>query len=259
MLRGRARVGRALLLTRRVIAISPGAPAPKFVGTALLVAIVVGSGIAAQRFSPGNTGLQLIENSIATGAGLVALILAIGPISGAHFNPVVTLADRLLGGIRSADAAVYVGAQVVGACVGRDRREPHVRAAGRHPLDARPLERRALARGVRRHLRAADRHPRGRARGAGEHRGVRGRRLHRRGLLVHVVDELREPRRHDRPHAHRHLRRHRPRRARRRSSSSRWSEPAPQWRSPTSGTRRIDAADLVVPHEPALETEDPAA
>jgi len=88
------------------------------VGAALLVAIVVGSGIAAQRLSPGDVGLQLLENSTATGAGLVALILALGPISGAHFNPVVTLADRLLGGISTRDASVYVGAQIVGACVG---------------------------------------------------------------------------------------------------------------------------------------------
>jgi arsenate reductase len=88
------------------------------VGTAMLVAIVVGSGIAAQRLSPGNTGLQLLENSIATGAGLIALILAIGPVSGAHFNPVVTLADRVLGGTTSRDASVYVAAQVVGACIG---------------------------------------------------------------------------------------------------------------------------------------------
>jgi glycerol uptake facilitator-like aquaporin len=88
------------------------------VGTAMLVAIVVGSGIAAQRLSPGNTGLQLLENSIATGAGLIALILAIGPVSGAHFNPVVTLADRVLDGTTSRDASVYVAAQVVGACIG---------------------------------------------------------------------------------------------------------------------------------------------
>jgi arsenate reductase len=88
------------------------------VGTALLVAVVVGSGIAAQRLSPGNTGLQLLENSTATGAGLIALILAIGPISGAHFNPVVTLADRLLGGTSTRDGAVYIGAQVIGGCVG---------------------------------------------------------------------------------------------------------------------------------------------
>ena len=88
------------------------------VGTAFLVAIVVGSGIAAQRLSPGNTGLQLLENSTATGAGLVALILALGPVSGAHFNPVVTLADRLLGGMTTPELAAYMSAQVLGACVG---------------------------------------------------------------------------------------------------------------------------------------------
>src|SRR3954464_12945530 len=88
------------------------------IGTALLVAIVVGSGIAAQRLSPSDVGLQLLENSTATGAGLVALILALGPVSGAHFNPIVTLADRLLGGISTGAAAVYVVAQVAGGCVG---------------------------------------------------------------------------------------------------------------------------------------------
>jgi arsenate reductase len=88
------------------------------VGTAFLVAVVVGSGIYAQRLSPGNVGLQLLYNSTATGAGLVALILAFGPISGAHLNPVVTLADRLLGGITTREAAVYTTGQVVGACVG---------------------------------------------------------------------------------------------------------------------------------------------
>ena len=88
------------------------------VGTAFLVAIVVGSGIAAQRLSPDDTGLQLLESSIATGAGLVALILALGSVSGAHFNPLVTMADRILGGMGNRDAGVYVGAQVVGACVG---------------------------------------------------------------------------------------------------------------------------------------------
>jgi arsenate reductase len=88
------------------------------VGTALLVAIVVGSGIAAQRSSPGDVGLELLENSIATGAGLVALILALGPVSGAHFNPVVTMADRILGGTTTRDAGVYVAVQIAGACVG---------------------------------------------------------------------------------------------------------------------------------------------
>jgi glycerol uptake facilitator-like aquaporin len=87
------------------------------VGTALLVAIVVGSGIFAQRLSA-DGGLQLLENSIATGAGLVALILAFGPVSGAHFNPVVTLADRALGGLGNREVAVYIPAQVAGGCVG---------------------------------------------------------------------------------------------------------------------------------------------
>ncbi len=87
-------------------------------GTALLVAIVIGSGISAQRLSPGHLGLELLENSLATGAGLVALILALGPVSGAHFNPIVTLADRILGGTSNRDAAVYVVVQIAGACVG---------------------------------------------------------------------------------------------------------------------------------------------
>jgi arsenate reductase len=88
------------------------------VGTAFLVAIVIGSGIHAQRLSPDDVGVQLLENSIATGAGLVALILAFGAVSGAHFNPIVTMADRILGGMRTREASVYVVAQVVGACVG---------------------------------------------------------------------------------------------------------------------------------------------
>jgi arsenate reductase len=87
-------------------------------GTALLVAIVVGSGIYAQRLSPNDIGLQLLENSTATGAGLVALILAFGAVSGAHFNPVVTLAERIFGGTSTRDAAWYVVAQTAGACVG---------------------------------------------------------------------------------------------------------------------------------------------
>ncbi len=88
------------------------------VGTALLVAVVVGSGIFAQRLSPGDGGLQLLENSIATGAGLVALILAFGAVSGAHFNPVVSLADRFLGGLTTRELVAYVPAQVAGGCAG---------------------------------------------------------------------------------------------------------------------------------------------
>jgi arsenate reductase len=87
-------------------------------GTGLLVAIVVGSGIFAQRLSPRDEGLQLLQNSTATALGLMALILAFGSVSGAHFNPVVTLADRVLGGLDNTRAAVYVAAQMVGGCAG---------------------------------------------------------------------------------------------------------------------------------------------
>src|SRR3954469_8097502 len=87
-------------------------------GTGLLVAAVIGSGIAAQRLSPNNTGLQLLENSTATAGALVALILAFGSVSGAHFNPVVTLADRVFGGLTSRETGLYVVAQVVGGCLG---------------------------------------------------------------------------------------------------------------------------------------------
>jgi glycerol uptake facilitator-like aquaporin len=83
-------------------------------GTGLLVAAVVGSGIAAQRLSPNNTGLQLLENSTATAGALVALILAFGSVSGAHFNPVVSLADRFFGGLTNRDAGAYIAAQVIG-------------------------------------------------------------------------------------------------------------------------------------------------
>ncbi|GAA1764721.1 MIP/aquaporin family protein [Nocardioides hankookensis] len=89
----------------------------ELVGTAFLVAAVVGSGIAAQRLSPDDTGLQLLENSLATGAVLVALILALQPVS-ASFNPVVTLVERALGSVDTVAAAVLVVAQVVGGLVG---------------------------------------------------------------------------------------------------------------------------------------------
>jgi glycerol uptake facilitator-like aquaporin len=89
----------------------------ELVGTAFLVAAVVGSGIAAERLSPGDVGLQLLENSIATGAVLVALILALQPVS-ASFNPVVTLAERSLGVITTATATALVAAQVAGGLLG---------------------------------------------------------------------------------------------------------------------------------------------
>jgi glycerol uptake facilitator-like aquaporin len=87
-------------------------------GTGMLVAAVVGSGVAAQRMSPGDVGLQLLESSTATALVLVALILCLGPASGAHLNPAVTLAERLRGRIDTETLGAYVGAQLVGGCLG---------------------------------------------------------------------------------------------------------------------------------------------
>jgi arsenate reductase len=87
-------------------------------GTAFLVAVVVGSGIAAAKLSPTDVGLQLFENAAATAGGLVALILAFGPVSGAHFNPVVSAVDAFFGGLDRRDLPAYVTAQIAGAVAG---------------------------------------------------------------------------------------------------------------------------------------------
>lgn len=97
-------------LARRVVA--------ELVGTALLLAAVVGSGIMGERLASGNIAIALLANTIATGAALVALILTFGPISGGHFNPAVTLADASLGGIKWREVPGYVGAQMLGAFAG---------------------------------------------------------------------------------------------------------------------------------------------
>ena len=106
---------RQLPLARRLLA--------EAVGTAALVTVVIGSGIAAQRLSPGQIGLQLLENSTATVLGLAVLILLFGPASGAHFNPAVSLIDWALGrrtgnGLTGLDVAAYTLAQVAGAVLG---------------------------------------------------------------------------------------------------------------------------------------------
>lgn len=88
------------------------------VGTAFLLMAVVGSGIAAQRLSPGDVGLQLFENAVATAFALMALIWAFGPLSGAHFNPAVTLADVVLQGRPVREGIAYIGAQIVGGIAG---------------------------------------------------------------------------------------------------------------------------------------------
>lgn len=88
------------------------------VGTTLLLVTVIGSGIMAERLSDGNVAITLLANTLATGAALVALILTFGPISGAHFNPAVTLADASQGGIHWRDVPVYIAAQAGGAFLG---------------------------------------------------------------------------------------------------------------------------------------------
>ncbi len=88
------------------------------VGTALLLAAVIGSGIMAERLAGGNGAIALLANAIATGGALVAIILAFGPISGAHLNPAVTLADAWQQGVAWRDVPVYVVAQLLGALAG---------------------------------------------------------------------------------------------------------------------------------------------
>ncbi len=98
-----------MVLWRRLVA--------ELLGSAFLAAVVVGSGIAAQQLSPGNVGLELLENAAATGVGLYAIILMFGPVSGAHFNPVVSFVDAAFGGLSWRIAVAYGPAQVAG-CIG---------------------------------------------------------------------------------------------------------------------------------------------
>src|SRR4051812_21412581 len=97
-------------LARRLLA--------EYLGSAFLAAIVIGSGIAAQQLFPGDTGLALLENAAATAAGLFATILMFGPLSGGHFNPVVSLVDAWFGGLSRRDVFAYIPIQVAGCISG---------------------------------------------------------------------------------------------------------------------------------------------
>ena len=101
---------RDTVLWRRLLA--------EFLGSAFLAAIVIGSGIAAQNLSPGDVGLQLFENAAATATGLFAIILMFGPISGGHFNPIVSFVDAGFGGLKWKDAAAYLPFQTLGCICG---------------------------------------------------------------------------------------------------------------------------------------------
>src|SRR5882724_2720893 len=100
------------------------------IGTAMLLAAVVGSGIMGERLAGGNLAIALLANTVATGAALLALILTFGPISGAHFNPVVTLADAWRGGLSWREVPAYIAAQITGAFAG---------VAGAHLMFGLPL------------------------------------------------------------------------------------------------------------------------
>jgi arsenate reductase len=97
-------------LARRLLA--------EYLGSAFLAAVVIGSGIAAARLSPTDVGLELFENAAATAAGLYTIILMFGPVSGGHFNPVVSLVDASFGGLRWRDALAYIPAQIAGCITG---------------------------------------------------------------------------------------------------------------------------------------------
>jgi glycerol uptake facilitator-like aquaporin len=90
----------------------------ELLGSAFLAAVVIGSGIAAQQLSPGDIGLELLENAAATAVGLYAIILMFGPVSGGHFNPAVSLVDASFGGLSWRDALAYIPAQVMGCILG---------------------------------------------------------------------------------------------------------------------------------------------
>ena len=92
--------------------------AAEALGTAFLIIAVIGSGIMASRLSPNDVGLELLENAAATAGALIGLILMFGAVSGAHFNPVVTLIDRSFGSISTRDTGCYIVAQLVGGCIG---------------------------------------------------------------------------------------------------------------------------------------------
>ena len=99
-----------MTLARRLIA--------ELLGTALLLATIIGSGIMGEQLSQGNTAIALLANSLATGAGLIVFILVFGPISGAHFNPLVSLVEAGCGGLTWRQAGTYIAAQVIGAFLG---------------------------------------------------------------------------------------------------------------------------------------------
>ena len=185
--------------------------AAESIGTAMLLAAVVGSGIMADRLSGGNDAIALLANTIATAAALAALILTFGPISGAHFNPAVSIADASQGGLRWQDVPAYVLAQVLGAVLGVWT--AHVMFGERAVHALRPCAERSRATGqrVRRDVRPGV-GDLGMFAAPGGRRPRCDRRVHRRCILVHGVDVVCEPGRHACTRADGYVRRHSSRR-----------------------------------------------
>src|SRR5690348_12543160 len=174
------------------------------VGTCLLLAAVVGSGIMGEKLAAGNVAIALLANTLATGAALVALILTFGPISGAHFNPAVTLADASQRGLPWKECPGYLGAQFAGAFVGVGSSESHVREAAVLRLTAcSPRQRTALER-IHRNIRIAIGDLGLRAHEVNRCPICR-RRLYHGCILVHRLHFIRQSRCDDGPRGKRHV------------------------------------------------------
>jgi Major intrinsic protein len=190
-----------MVLWRRLLA--------ELLGSAFLAAVVIGSGIAAQRLSPGQTGLELLENAAATVAGLFTIILMFGPVSGGHFNPVVSFVDAAFGGLSWRDATVYLPVQVAG-CIGGAVIANLMFALPAVSISAKHRHPGALPVRDHRHPRADAGDLRAGPVGPVPGRPGGGRCLYRRGIFLHLLHQLRQPGHHRRPDVLRHLRRDRP-------------------------------------------------
>src|SRR5437867_2344264 len=164
----------------------------EFLGTAFLLTAVVGSGIMGERLSGGNVAIALLANSIATGAALVTLIFTFGGISGAHFNPVVTLADSLLGGLARSDILPYLLCAASGRYRGNYQFTLDVRPAGDYTLASRAKRPRTILRGDYRYIWTTGRNF-GVFKASASRNSVDRRSVHRRRLLVYFVDFFCEP------------------------------------------------------------------
>jgi arsenate reductase len=193
----------SLALVRRLLA--------ELHGSAFLAAVVIGSGIAAQRLSPGDVGLELFENAAATGAGLFAIILMFGPISGAHFNPVVSLVDASFGSMTWRHALAYVPTQITGCILGAVAANGMFAAAAasistKHRATSAHLLAEVVATlGLLLVIFSLARTRRSTSAPAAVGAYIRGR------VFLHQLDQLREPSDQRRPHVLQQLCRHRPR------------------------------------------------